>query len=505
VLTGGEGWASTIMDHVAADEPVQQEDALIRYPSAAEELSVPPHFEGRFKPKSATNALVSTRLPSALLLGVIVGGLIVGIALCLLALLDVTAAGNGIGLAVAVLGHGAVAIIAVGLILELRSDPLKKLIWYVAGIILLGIVLYKIDEFVVRTSPIAVQSKCAYMVLAVLVFLGAALAMPLYLRKDKKKRETLVRAAALGVCFLTVGAALPTVSVAWMAAHRQYQSGRTALYVPHVANIAGRYVALGDSYSAGEGLRPFQPGSPGGCDRSPYAYPLLLTLSKDVQIDFRACSGAVTSDIDLGITGGYPAQIDLLPQPDVSLVTISVGGNDVIFSDVVKACFIFNDCISAKFTPRAEKPSRPSVKYPAPQPFATWAPLAIDMLIAKLSRVYDRLQEAYPKARFVVIGYPYLFPDGDPPSNLSDCAVVLRRVNKHERHEIRRLMDVLNDKIYMATLGHGFDFVSHHVVARTSTPTRCSQCCGSFSQSIRARSTRTGTVKSSSLVSSRVI
>ena len=446
-------------DQVAADEQPLDEPLLPDCSVAG--APVEAHPELPVGPKSAATALASNRLPPWILFWVIVGGLFVGIGLCLLALLDITAAGNWVGMAVAVLGHGALAVIAVGLILELRRNPRKKkLLWYVAGIVLLGIVLYKIDEFVVRTSPIEVGSKWAYMVVAILVLLGAGVAMPLYLRKADRQRETLIRATALGLCFLTVGAALPTVSVAWMAAHRQYQTGGPALQVPPVPGFAGRYVALGDSYSAGEGLRPFQPGSPGGCDRSPYAYPLLLKLGDDMRVDFRACSGAVTSDIDLGITGGFAAQVDLEPQPDVTLVTITVGGNDVVFSDVVKACFTFDDCISAKFKPRAEKPSRPKVKYPPAQAFKTWAPPAIDMLTANLDRVYGRVKAIYPSARVVVIGYPYLFPDGDAPDNLSDCAVVLRRVSKDERQKIRELMDVLNNEIYLHARSHGFDFIS---------------------------------------------
>jgi hypothetical protein len=67
---------------------------------------------------------------------------------------------------------------------------------------------------------------------------------------------------------------------------------------------SGRYVALGDSYVAGEGLEPWEGGtedSPVGnrCHRSAiWAYSQLLTFAEDSKIVrvFRACSGAVTAN-----------------------------------------------------------------------------------------------------------------------------------------------------------------------------------------------------------------
>lgn len=60
----------------------------------------------------------------------------------------------------------------------------------------------------------------------------------------------------------------------------------------------GRYVALGDSYSAGEGLAPFQAGTEDvgqGSDRchrsNQHAYPLLLDFAPPRRKLFRACSG----------------------------------------------------------------------------------------------------------------------------------------------------------------------------------------------------------------------
>lgn len=106
---------------------------------------------------------------------------------------------------------------------------------------------------------------------------------------------------------------------------------------------AGRhYVALGDSFSSGEGNPPFLAGSAtdtDGCHRSYDGYPELLNGDSSLNITdfaFVACSGATRHDIQFGFQtessqlGGLSATTDL--------VTLSVGGDDVGFADVLKAC-----------------------------------------------------------------------------------------------------------------------------------------------------------------------
>ena len=57
------------------------------------------------------------------------------------------------------------------------------------------------------------------------------------------------------------------------------------------AQAANSYVALGDSYSSGTGTRTYiNDGT--SCQRSVYAYPSLISASKGLTLNFRACSGA---------------------------------------------------------------------------------------------------------------------------------------------------------------------------------------------------------------------
>ena len=68
--------------------------------------------------------------------------------------------------------------------------------------------------------------------------------------------------------------------------HRSPDPGVTA-----PAQAAGSYVALGDSYSSGTGTRSYiNDGT--SCQRSAAAYPSLLSVSKGLTLNFRACSGA---------------------------------------------------------------------------------------------------------------------------------------------------------------------------------------------------------------------
>ena len=106
-----------------------------------------------------------------------------------------------------------------------------------------------------------------------------------------------------------------------------------------------RYVALGDSFSSGEGVPPFDHGNdvpkPDNCHRSTQAYAKVLTADSSTAIStlgFWACSGATRTDVVRGESknseGPQLARID----KQTNLITISVGGNDVRFSDVLDSC-----------------------------------------------------------------------------------------------------------------------------------------------------------------------
>lgn len=100
------------------------------------------------------------------------------------------------------------------------------------------------------------------------------------------------------------------------------------------------YVAMGDSFSAGEGLDTYT--STNECDRSTLGYPEVLSRTTTrflPSIDFVACSGAVIRDAfePNRSNPGEPAQLDAVTQA-TRVVTLTMGGNDVGFVDVVRDC-----------------------------------------------------------------------------------------------------------------------------------------------------------------------
>ncbi len=103
-----------------------------------------------------------------------------------------------------------------------------------------------------------------------------------------------------------------------------------------------RYVALGDSYSSGEGNPPFMAGTDGGtdyCHRSDQAYSQVLGKQLSTAPLFYACSGAVTSNITSTFHDSeQPQLLDSGVDPSAGLVTMTIGGNDAQFGPTLQAC-----------------------------------------------------------------------------------------------------------------------------------------------------------------------
>lgn len=171
------------------------------------------------------------------------------------------------------------------------------------------------------------------------------------------------------------------------------------------------YVALGDSYSSGEGVSPyFEPGN--RCDRSTQAYPTLvevpgsgttyfsLRAAPYQNWGFLACAGATTRDVrnaQLGKAADQNNTNYLALNSRTSLVTITIGGNDVDFDKVLKFCAVNqSDCANA---PYGGQPT-----------LAAWVTRKLDTLASDLTLVYAKIREKAPNARLLVLGYPQLFP-----------------------------------------------------------------------------------------------
>jgi lysophospholipase L1-like esterase len=185
---------------------------------------------------------------------------------------------------------------------------------------------------------------------------------------------------------------------------------------------APHYVALGDSYSSGVGAGSYDSAS-GACKRSTKAYPALWAAAHSpASFSFTACSGARTGDVVSG---------QLAPLNSATgLVSISIGGNDAGFADVMTTCVLNSESICLQ---RVEEARR----------------YVATTLPGKLDQVYSAIGNKAPAARVVVLGYPRLYKLG------GTCVAGL---SEKERAALNSASDDLNATIAKRAADHGFSF-----------------------------------------------
>lgn len=208
---------------------------------------------------------------------------------------------------------------------------------------------------------------------------------------------------------------------------------------PGVAAAADRYVALGDSYSSGVGAQ--NPNLSLSCMRSTDAYPPLVAAQRpNTQLVFPACGGAKTDDV-------LSSQVNSLTT-DTKLVSITIGGNDIGFADLIVSC-TFGNCSSQLDAAR----TRVQTELPP-----------------KLDRTYAAIRARSPSARVAVLGYPRLYR-----SDLFGGCLNATLITYTERQKANALADTLRDVIRARATAAGFtfkdaipQFAGHEVC--TSTP-----------------------------------
>ena len=270
-----------------------------------------------------------------------------------------------------------------------------------------------------------------------------------------------ILSALLGVAVGVVISLACVIGSAYYANNESASVGRS----PIIKTVTGTYVALGDSYSAGQGLGPFEPSSiPNGCNRSPkFAYPELLAFSGHREsLTFDACSGAIVDDVLHANNRGRPhiaAQVTDAVHSGVGLVTITISGNDMIFAAILKKCYLAADCLGDQFPPAGTQTYE---RIPVGTLGTQWAPAAIIAAGNRDLALFKRLRKDFPGARIVVIGYPHLF--AGPASRAgylpTFCNSLLRRYSLAERLRLRHLEDQFNARIYEAAVVAGVEFVS---------------------------------------------
>ncbi|RSM79546.1 SGNH/GDSL hydrolase family protein [Kibdelosporangium aridum] len=192
----------------------------------------------------------------------------------------------------------------------------------------------------------------------------------------------------------------------------------------HTAQAAaGAYSALGDSYSSGTGSRTYYSDS-GSCQRSPYAYPVLVAQQKGATLTFAACSGARIADVQNNQLGSLNAS--------TAYVTVSAGGNDAGFRSVITQC--------AKPWP-----------YTCTTEINNANNTIRNTIPGRLDSLYNAVRSRAPNARVTVVGYPRLF-------NGEECNA-LARISPGEQSELNKSADLLAGVISARAAAHGFAFV----------------------------------------------
>ncbi len=234
---------------------------------------------------------------------------------------------------------------------------------------------------------------------------------------------------------------------------------------PYERAVSGQYVALGDSFSSGEGAGNYtgdsdlDPNSgwdrvkkwfddnliPGDhtslaptnfCHRSAGAYGPIVAGQNPFAGGsvFAACSGATTYEFDHpnGTNAGENPQLDAITDK-TSLVTFSIGGNDMHFADVLTDCVWDGTTCEEKNEATFQKNLRE--------------------LRPKLVAMYrDARDRAADGARVIVVGYPRLFPD-DPSNSYRNLLFA------EDQRWMNQKGDQLNAMLASAAAEAGVEFV----------------------------------------------
>ena len=243
------------------------------------------------------------------------------------------------------------------------------------------------------------------------------------------------------------------------------QSGQQSAWSSYACTTTPVYVNMGDSFSAGEGTYgPYQSGtdtSTDMCHRSSSSFSGQYAASSSYwnTVTNIACSGATTPDIvtapgaknAMGIpTQGEPAQVSALSSK-TSLVTMTIGGNDLNLAGLIGNCLIqgardstaTNNCYHNAFS----------------DSFIN----SISNLVPALESTYQAIQQAAPNARLIVSTYPDTFPQtytGQCSEGIGPVQIIYLITSQDELTRINEVVTALNSAITTAANAVGAEVMN---------------------------------------------
>ena len=195
-----------------------------------------------------------------------------------------------------------------------------------------------------------------------------------------------------------------------------------------------RILALGDSYSSGEGSTAFFSGTnvvgdnENQCRRSSTAYPYLVASRLGMGLDFFACSGATAIQVykegQMGpgspdnVVGELPQLANLGEDTSrIRVVLLSIGGNDALFGEIGIACVFPGSCAALR---------------------EHWL-VNVARIGSGITSAYEAIKDAVgPSTPIVAIPYPLLLTEGG-------CR--WSALNASEHDFLSEFLTVLDDRV----------------------------------------------------------
>ncbi len=133
----------------------------------------------------------------------------------------------------------------------------------------------------------------------------------------------------------------PEVDTTVVAESTTTTATTTTTAVAPTIQVGARYVAIGSSFAAGQGIPEQGP----TCGRSTNNYPSVVAQELELELVDVSCGGATLGNLLDQPQGEAAPQVEAVT-PDTELVTITAGGNDVSYSLTTLLCGQPDPCLA---------------------------------------------------------------------------------------------------------------------------------------------------------------